>query len=256
MANPVWLTHLDNNGAASGTTITTTTASATYPASNLKLLPVTKVWRSTSVAAAQDIALDLGSAKSITLLALVNHNLTSAATIAIAAGTTAAVADYSTTMTWRELLAFKVIAAQSYRYWRIRITDTGNTDGYLEVGYVMLGTATAPSFGIRWGMTSTPEFQNLEVASEFGIPNISELFRRQRLVMSFGPLATSTDMTTLRNLYLAVKRDVTPLIMVPQSSGTEAYFGRIQNQFEEAMDVYSSVRIDFLEDGYGKRIAA
>lgn len=256
MANLVWLTHLDNYGAATATTITTTTASATYPASNLKLLPVTKVWRSTSVAAAQDIALDLGSAKSITLLALVNHNLTSAATIAIDAGTTAAVANYSTTMTWRELLAFKYIAAQSYRYWRLRITDTANTDGYIEVGYVMVGTATAPSFGIRMPMTSTPEFQNLDVGSEFGIPNISELFRRQRLVMSFGPIATSTDMATLRNMYLAVKRNVTPLILVPQSDGADAYFGRIQNMFDETMEFYSSVRIDFVEDGYGKRIAA
>lgn len=249
----VWLTHPDN--PATSATITTTTENASYPASNLKSLPIVTRWRSTAVASAQDIEVDFGAAQSIDLIALVNHNLTSGATVVISAGTSTAYAEFSSvSMTWREFLAFKWLStAVSYRYWRIRITDTANTDSYIAVGYLVLGGSTRPTFNFQQGYVTSPEFVNLQGNSPYGVPAVDEVHRYQTLRLDFGPL-TSAEMTVLRNMYANVEHDTNPLILLPERDGADAYFGRFISWFDERYDAaqrYTS--LTFEEDSYGNR---
>ena len=253
MAFSAWLTHPDNP-AVDGT-ITATTEAASYPATNLQSLPTTTRWRSTTVASAQDIEVDLGSAQSVDLIALVNHNLTSGASIVISAGTTTGYLEFSSvTMTWREFLAFKWLSTpESYRYWRIRITDASNADSYLAVGYLVLGGATLPTFQFRQGWITSPNFVSFENRSPYGVTTVDEIHRYQMLRMDFGPL-TAAEMTVLRAAYTAVEMDANPLILLPERDGEDAYFGRFTTPLDETSEsaqFYTSLA--FEEDSYGNR---
>ena len=250
-----WITHPDNPAITA--TIATTSAASLYPASNLQLLPITACWRSVGVASAQDITLDFGADQSVDIIALVNHNMTSTATIAIAAGTTSAVSDFSTTVTWREFLAFKWLTSpETYRYWRIRITDTGNTQGFIEVGYPVAGLSTKPEFTFREGWVTSREYATSKIKSEFGVPTAEKLYERQRLEMPFGPLPSGYFLY-IRRWYVQVKRNLYPALVLLERGGTDAYFGRIQSVLEEKIDQqHHYADIQFIEDSYGSVVGA
>ena len=237
-------------------TLTATSEQALYPAANLQLLPATAVWRSVGAGAAQDLLFDFGYEQSVDIIALVNHNLTSAATIAIAAGTTSAVSDYSTTVTWREFIAFLWLSTpQIYRYWQIRITDTANTNGFIEVGYPVVGLSTKPEFSFRQGWVSSREYITSKVKSEFGVPIVEKLAERQKLELPFGPL-DADEFFYIRRWYILTKRNLYPALILPTRGGSDAYFGRIHSIVEEKVELFRYADIQFIEDSYGSRVGA
>lgn len=101
------------------------------------------------------IAIDLGAAQPVGVLALINHNLTAAATVRIQgadnSGQSPTLYD-STALTIYEgqdyAIAFPSTAA---RYWRVSIEDTGNPAGYVELGRVFFGPAFEPEINLDWG---------------------------------------------------------------------------------------------------------
>lgn len=49
-------------------------------------------------------------------------------------------------------LSYHVLPQEvSARFWRVRIIDTGNTDGYVEIGRVFMGAAWSPAFNMIYG---------------------------------------------------------------------------------------------------------
>ncbi len=264
---PAFLTHGNNTAVVSVTVLAVTSADTTYPGTNLKILPISKTWRSVAgVLSNVDITLDFGSAKTVNLLSLNNHNLTATATIAIAAGTTAAVSNYSTTIAYRKYDAFTYLtSSQSYRYWRFRITDTASTDNYIEAGYVMAGNATQLVTTFQYGWTQTDQYVNNEVSSEFGVPYIDELFYRMGFAFTFVN-KPQAEINTIRTLFQGVKRNVTPMFFIPDTGTNDGYFGRFQNDLTQNVGVpafggqgsnyISLTTLQFLEDSRGKKIAA
>lgn len=253
---PAFISHNNNLAALSATTLTTTSSDATYPISNIKELPIAKAWR--SEISTVDIKLDFGSAKTIGILALINHNLTSAATITVDGGTTTAYSGFSTTMTWRQYNAFVLLSpTQSFRHWRIRIDDSGpGPDNPVEVGYLVAGNHTTLSSAFSYGWTQTDEYINREISSEFGVPYISELYYCMRFKFTFTNKSAS-EITAVRNVFKDVKRNVTPLFFIPDTTTSDGYFGRFVSDFERKTDYWISVAtLEFLEDSRGKQIAS
>lgn len=249
-----WVTHPENSVILS--TIAATSSHELYRIENLITLPVSAAWRSTGVASAQDITIAFSAAKSIDTIALVNHNISPSATITVSAGTDTTYANFTAGIPYREFIAFKwLFTVQSYRYWRIRITDTANTDGFIEVGYLVLSASTRPAFTFRQEWPTTPEFVSRKFLTEFGDVHTDEMYRRQALSMNFGPL-TASEMSTLRSMYTTVKRNVYPLLLLPERCGPDSYFGRIPSSFEERIEDQRYVDVQFIEDSYGKRIGA
>ncbi|MGH9341985.1 MAG: hypothetical protein ACRD1R_20965, partial [Acidobacteriota bacterium] len=110
-----YLTHNDNDLAAG--TITASSEDASYPKVNLTALPISKPFRFTGDTS-ENLQIDLGAAKNIDLVALINHNLTSAATITVNGGSAAnpGGTEFQTTISYREFDAFKLLAAaQTWR---------------------------------------------------------------------------------------------------------------------------------------------
>ena len=255
MGNLAYLTNSDNKLV--GSTITPSSAASAYPIANLTGLPISKPFRFTGDTS-ENLQIDLGSALPIDLIALVNHNLTSAATITVNAGASANPdgSTYTTTVTWRARDAFKLLSSpQTYRYWKIIIADSANTDTFIELGFAMLGDSTTLGFNYRYGGTFIDEQNNLEVETEFGSPHVVELHDRVRLSLPFNNIQAS-EAVTLRTLYRTLKRNLVPLFLIPDAAVNDGYFGRWVSQYERQDDFYRSVTVEFLQDGKGDRIAA
>jgi hypothetical protein len=101
-------------------------------------------WRSSS-AAAQTLTFDLGTAQQPQALVLLDHNLTSAASIVLQGSSnnfgSVAVA-YNVPWQTGSLLYFLGAPLQTLRYWRLQLSDGANPDGYLRASEIFLGGYT------------------------------------------------------------------------------------------------------------------
>ena len=261
MANFTYLKYTDNKGSASATTITASTAATAYPASNLKTLPIAKHWRSTGITS-EDLQLDLGSALSIDLFGLINHNITASGTITVNGGSSANPdgSQYTTTVTRSEFDAFKLLStAETWRYWKFIFADTTNPDGYIKVGKLLLGDSTTLAFHWQYGSKFTDRFVNIFKRSGGGVPYYEPVYGLVSQVFSFGPL-TVAEMVTLRTLYRDLQGSANPLFIIPESgaSGSSGggYFGRFANEMVRTLNYQEYCDLEFESDGRGRDITA
>lgn len=258
MGNFTYLTHEENAVSADACVVTgSTTASSSYAASNTKSLPIAKHWRSTGVSS-ENLQIDLGSAKTVDLIGIVNHNLTSSAVITVYAGSAANPdgTQFSTTISWREFDAFKLMStAQTYRYWKFIFANGSNPDGYIRVGYLLVGNSTTFDFHWQYGAKMTDRFVNLDNISAGGVPYVETKYGIIIHSFEFGPLSV-TNMVTLRTLYRDLMGSAKPLFIIPESQTNDGYFGRFINDFARTLNYYEYANLDFREDGRGRSISA
>ena len=128
-------------------TITASSEVTTLPAANVVHKLAGRVWR-TSGASFEWIKFDLGNAKQIKEVAIVNHNLTSGATITLEANSLDAWTSppFSIAIPWRQTMV--IFLDQTYQWWRITFADTENPDGYIEVGRICAGVYYEPGRNI------------------------------------------------------------------------------------------------------------
>lgn len=129
-------------------TITANSAATGYPATNTQHRWKTYCWRSTDDTA-EWIKVDLTTAQNIKALVINNHNFTGDATLKIQA--------HADNLNWGgpdlddtlSITTGKVVKFwddnQSYRWWRISIADAANTDTYVKIGHVFLGSYFEPT---------------------------------------------------------------------------------------------------------------
>jgi hypothetical protein len=86
--------------------------------------------------------MDLGSAKAVDKIMVYSYNLTDTATILIEANATNVWTAPSFTLTYTQANSFgySTFTTETYRYWRISISDAGNPDGYVEISNIYIGT--------------------------------------------------------------------------------------------------------------------
>lgn len=102
-------------------------------------------WRSTSVVS-QNLTFDLGSAQQPSVLVILDHNLTSSASIVLQCSSASNFSSITTqwVIPWRSgsILHFLGAPLQTRQYWRLLLSNAGNTDGYLRISEVFLGGYT------------------------------------------------------------------------------------------------------------------
>lgn len=124
---------------------TVLTENLLYPVENLQNGRLASRWRSTTPTA-QTVVVDLGAAADVNTVAILGHNITTAATLTISANATDewSAPTYTTSLTHSTGAILKFLsAAESYRYWEFAIDDDANSDGYIEAGRIWLGTYLA-----------------------------------------------------------------------------------------------------------------
>lgn len=87
--------------------------------------------------------IDLGSAQEIKALVLYDHNLTSGAVIHIQGHTADSwgTPDFDDTVTYNaDKIVHYLTSATTKRYWRLKIEDADNTDDYIQIGELFLGS--------------------------------------------------------------------------------------------------------------------
>lgn len=125
--------------ALSSASIIASSADASFPATWVQDERLAKAWRTTS-ASGQTIVFDLGSAHDIDSVAVIEHNVSSSATITLEGNSSNSwPGATSQSVTYNAGMMMKFFTASSYRYWRVSIDDPTNTDGYISVGRIWLG---------------------------------------------------------------------------------------------------------------------
>jgi hypothetical protein len=112
-------------------------------------------WKTGTTVAAESVAIDLGSAKAVTSVILLDHTLTSGDTlIKLQAHTsnTWGAPSFTTDLTWASGTIAKVFAQETYRWWRVIFTKSAAGE-QREIGRLFLGTYYTTTEG------PTPDFE-------------------------------------------------------------------------------------------------
>ena len=181
MANILLLSPSDSDAA----TLVADSEVSTLPAANLQNIQPKKKWRTTSLT--PYLTLDFGAAGcAANGFALIGHNLTSAATIRVRGKATFPVTSSPTVDTtassawpatgkpadtyWPHYLSWLAWSnAVALRYWRVDIADSGNADGYLQAGRLMLGTYWQPT--TNFDLAGTPlgrDQRDVQTVTDYG----------------------------------------------------------------------------------------
>jgi len=167
-------------------------------------------YRSSGLSSPNTITIDLGSAQEVKALALYDHNFTSGATLLLEADDAATFdsdggsAQFSEAVTWNDdKILHYLSAATTKRYWRISITDTANTDNYLEIGELFLGSYLELTRNFAYGHDTNFVFTLSTKKNEYGVEfdrfgNIQEKF-----TLNFKGLP-DTDITSIKTMLAAI----------------------------------------------------
>lgn len=213
------------------------------PVGNVANRELAKVARSSTDATADTkIRLDFGAARTVRAFALVNHNLSSAATWLLKLGTTTGASDVysgSAVNAW-QLSAFDATVAAlgvddatyqrsdyasiivlptsySARHLTIEIDDTTNADGYVQVGMVFAGGLFVPEVNPVYG---EPQHGHTDLSSggqsESGAPS-STARRRLRTAHFLLPALTESEADIVHEMQ-RVAGLVDDVLYVPDTS--------------------------------------
>jgi len=159
---------LVHSSKSDGVTLTATSAAGNYAITNVQNKQPSLKWRSTTDAA-QTISGDFGAAEVIGCVVIYNHNISAAGSIAVTLASNSgfstdvftktvdaidATLGYGTQqyghdgyggyseLGWQQRFTIIWFTPISRRYFKVVITDTTNTDEYIEVGRLMWGDFT------------------------------------------------------------------------------------------------------------------
>ena len=262
MAFPAYL--LDSGNKVKLANLRAVSVNSNYPLVNAQLLPVALPYRTAEgKITGQVVDIDLPYAISMKFFAAINHNLNSDGTIKVNAGTTPSPdgSVFTTTITYREKTAWKQqnVATTAYKYWRWEFENESNAEGFLQVGYLMMGTEVQfINLGFLYGWELIPDSINRVNSSDLGVPLVGiNLGNNDQYNLTFEALS-GADRTTLKDWIAGLKREKNPLFFVPDPDNTDAIFGRLVSKFslrEVNPGLTKFSRIRFQEDNVGIPIA-
>lgn len=150
--------HYDNLIDYSGVAISESSEVSTLPSSNVANDLRTKVWRTGTSTADEWIVFDLGSAKAVTSIIVLDHTLTSSdSAITLEAHTSDSWGSpaYSNSLTWASGTIYEAFASQTYRYWRLKFTKA-SAGVSRDIGRIFLGPYVSATREVdRGGYTET-----------------------------------------------------------------------------------------------------
>lgn len=131
----------DNLIQYSGVTFAPSSQQTNLPASNVANEFRKRVWRTGSATAAEYLVMDLGSAKAVSSLILLDHTLTAGDTSIKIQGNSSdswGAPAFEQTLTWAAGTIAATFSAQTYRYWRLIFTKSA-ANQTRDIGVVFLG---------------------------------------------------------------------------------------------------------------------
>jgi hypothetical protein len=191
-------------------TSTATSASNAFNVNNLNTDIVEQVWRS-GPGGSQTLRCDTQSGSAgvfVDTFAMLNHNLTQGATILLqASNDNFATTPFNENVIVEPENAYWIspsLPITAYRYWRISIVDVSNTDGFIQIGTIVFGSAVvfnaAENFNddVKFGLK---QFED-KIYTE-GFTNVSnDRGQKRYLELGFTDLRSSqSNFKNLRSLF-------------------------------------------------------
>jgi hypothetical protein len=222
--------YLATNVIDSDATITPSTVDTSYPVTNLYDRIAAKVFRCTSKTTLT-LEFDLGSAHPADTIAIINHNMTSGASLSLKAGDSPNPSTGIATPTYRARDIWKAFTDTSKRYWKLEISD-GSNPAILQIGQIIIGRRIAFPVARRIGNYSPARKRNM-VKGETYAGSIYNylLFERAQLNPSFR-IGAAADLAVFETLDQTVYGDIHPFVYIPSVAGGECYYVRKEQDFE------------------------
>jgi hypothetical protein len=175
------------------------------------------------------IKIDLGSATLVEIVALLNHNLPSNATVTIRANATdrgtlanwQSSSSYSSTMTFHKVSMCKEIS-ETYRWWHIEI-DGASGDANSELGEFFLGTTESFTMNYKWPFkegTLRTVNENLSVHGQRWRTTIA---KKKSFSLDFDAITDANLVAEIEAFFEGHEMD-SPFVFVPVSGDSECYF--------------------------------
>lgn len=184
----------------------------TLPLDNIADRRLDKVARSTDATATNTVfEVDLGVAREVGLIAVILPNLSSAGTVRVKGSSTegdfsspvydsTAITPYPSGATAETLGALSPTfvavpsSGQTARYWQVQITDTGNSDGYIDVARLVIAKAWQPSINMSAGAVLGLESETSRRVTDGGSAVYNDRPRRRLLDFSIALLPDDESM--------------------------------------------------------------
>jgi hypothetical protein len=152
------------------------------------------------------LEIDLGSALAVDTVILADHNLSSTAVVTLAANSSSSWASppYELDILSAANTDPSVdYISETYRYWKLFFDDVDNTDGFISIGKLYLGTYTQlakVNINVDWGSIRSNARTRLRSVSVAGKARSKTLSDGEVFPTEY-TLAPDADETTLRSIY-------------------------------------------------------
>jgi hypothetical protein len=169
-------------------------------------------YRSAALSSPNTITATLAAEAAVDAICIFDHNFTSGATIHLYGDDAAtfnsgpgSAPQVDETITWTDdkILHYLTTADRTKKYWQLRVADTGNSDGYIEIGELFLGSYLELSKNYSEGFGKPLAFIMDTNRTPYGIER--DRFYNTQLTFSLDfNLITTTDITNLNTLISTV----------------------------------------------------
>lgn len=236
---------------------------AAFPVSQVANLRAGSVARFRELRACQ-LSASFPTPRTVSFVALVNHNLDDAATVNLM-GADSELGPWDTVaISMRQGSVFHTFASTARKFWRLEFPGTPNTtDGQpVQIGEWWMGTrAELPPF--VWGLEDGYDVIESFNESEYGVPHTHFLAQRRVMNGAFIPALSVSAAEVLEQFKRAVRGRVTPFLFMPDDAHTEqVHMGRFAtNSWRKstvpiastttARTAYAGVDFQFTEDPFG-----
>lgn len=181
------------------------------------------------------ITIDLGSAKAIDFCAIMNHNLTSGATVRVQGGT---IDEYFTYRAEDMILEFS--ATETQQNWTITVTDTGRPANDIRLGELILGPIVELDRNFDWDMSKRLHKENTKHETYGGNVWTHTNFERKIWTLRWSKL-DSTQLSEVSDIWEGVVGNSSPFLIVIEDI---PYYVRFDGEF----DITKPINESGLED--------
>jgi len=194
----------------------------------------------------QYIELDMGVNITPTILSLINHNLLSGATIKIEADNDPPnwiAPSYSAVVTWREENLYKKISGQTYRWWRIFVTDAANPVN-LQIGEAILHLYSSFTDAYIQAQSEGDVFYTATQETFMGQDWDAELARKALLTLRIRKSETHGDsvLEEIRAFLRSLAGSAGRFLVVPDDTTSECYFVKVSGSEFRADRIFHNVK--------------
>lgn len=152
--------------------------------------------------------IDLGSAQTLTAIALLDHNFSSTAVLTLKGNSSESWAspgyeDATFDSTDDPIIEYD---GDTYQYWRWVFQDIDNTDGFHSIGKLYLGTYSELAGNLKnipWGSSKADSLFRVRNRSDWGKQSGHVYAKTVRFATQYFPTRTSGDLTILQNVFAA-----------------------------------------------------